>query len=149
MTDHERESGFTRGDLARATGCNIETIRYYERIGLIQRPARDEGGRRDYDPAVLDWIAFLARLAATGMRQADRVRYAALRRQGDTTLAARRAMIEAHRTTIAARAATRCHRGDISPAAISTSSAPVAWTSGLRPGNHSGSIRTIRSWMAT
>ena len=91
------------GELARQTGLSVDTLRFYERIGLIQRPARDGGGRRDYDPAVLDWIAFLARLAATGMRQADRVRYAALRRQGDATLAARRAMIEAHRTAIAAR----------------------------------------------
>ena len=90
------------GELARQTGLSVDTLRFYERIGLIQRPARDGGGRRDYDPAVLDWIAFLARLAATGMRQADRVRYAALRRQGDATLAARRAMIEAHRTAIAA-----------------------------------------------
>lgn len=93
------------GELARQTGLSVDTLRFYERIGLIQRPARDGGGRRDYDPAVLDWIAFLARLAATGMRQADRVRYAALRRQGDATLAARRAMIEAHRTAIAARVA--------------------------------------------
>ncbi|KGJ17416.1 MerR family transcriptional regulator [Paracoccus sanguinis] len=93
------------GELARQTGLSVDTLRFYERIGLIQRPARDGGGRRDYDPAVLDWIAFLARLTATGMRQADRVRYAALRRQGDTTLAARRAMIEAHRTAIAARVA--------------------------------------------
>lgn len=93
------------GELARQTGLSVDTLRFYERIGLIQRPARDGGGRRDYDPAVLEWIAFLARLAATGMRQADRVRYAALRRQGDTTLAARRAMIEAHRTAIAARVA--------------------------------------------
>lgn len=93
------------GELARQTGLSVDTLRFYERIGLIQRPARDGGGRRDYDPAVLEWIAFLARLAATGMRQADRVRYAALRRQGDATLAARRAMIEAHRTAIAARVA--------------------------------------------
>lgn len=93
------------GELARQTGLSVDTLRFYERIGLIQRPARDGGGRRDYDPAVLDWIAFLSRLAATGMRQADRVRYAALRRQGDATLAARRAMIEAHRTAIAARVA--------------------------------------------
>lgn len=93
------------GELSRQTGLSVDTLRFYERIGLIQRPARDGGGRRDYDPAVLDWIAFLARLAATGMRQADRVRYAALRRQGDTTLAARRAMIEAHRATITARVA--------------------------------------------
>lgn len=93
------------GELARRSGLSVDTLRFYERIGLIQRPARDAGGRRDYDADVLDWIAFLARLSATGMKQADRVRYAALRRQGDATLAARREMIETHREGIVARIA--------------------------------------------
>ena len=46
MTDHERESGFTRGDLARTTGCNIETIRYYEKTGLLPDPPRTDAGYR-------------------------------------------------------------------------------------------------------
>lgn len=91
------------GEVAARTGLSVDTLRFYERIGLIQRPARDAGGRRDYDAEVLEWIAFLGLLNATGMRQADRVRYAALRRQGDATLAQRRAMIEAHRAEVAAR----------------------------------------------
>lgn len=36
------------GDLSRATGVNIETIRYYERIGVLPRPARQGNGRRSY-----------------------------------------------------------------------------------------------------
>lgn len=91
------------GEVAARTGLSIDTLRFYERIGLIQRPARDAGGRRDYDAEVLEWIAFLGLLNATGMRQADRVRYAALRKQGDATLGQRRAMIEAHRAEVAAR----------------------------------------------
>jgi DNA-binding transcriptional MerR regulator len=38
----------TIGRLGRATGCNIETIRYYERIGLLPRPARSVAGYRLY-----------------------------------------------------------------------------------------------------
>lgn len=38
----------TIGALSERTGCNIETIRYYERIGLMPRPARSEGGHRLY-----------------------------------------------------------------------------------------------------
>jgi len=38
----------TRGKLASATGCNIETIRYYEAIGLIPMPARTQSGYRSY-----------------------------------------------------------------------------------------------------
>lgn len=36
------------GDLSRAAGVNIETIRYYERIGVLPRPARQVNGRRTY-----------------------------------------------------------------------------------------------------
>jgi MerR family mercuric resistance operon transcriptional regulator len=37
------------GKLAQSTGCNIETIRYYERVGLLPKPPRSEGGHRLYD----------------------------------------------------------------------------------------------------
>lgn len=88
------------GEIARRTGLSIDTLRFYEKVGLIDRPARDGAGRRDYAPEVLDWIAFLARLNATGMKQADRIRYASLRRQGAATLRERREMIEAHRQVV-------------------------------------------------
>lgn len=37
-----------RGELARRAGCNIETVRYYEKIGLLPDPPRTGGGYRDY-----------------------------------------------------------------------------------------------------
>lgn len=37
------------GELSRATGTNIETIRYYERIGLLKAPARTSANYRAYD----------------------------------------------------------------------------------------------------
>lgn len=42
---------FSIGTLSRKTGCKIETIRYYEKIGLMPAPARSEGGQRRYQPA--------------------------------------------------------------------------------------------------
>lgn len=48
-----------RGELARRSGCNIETIRYYEKIGLLTEPDRTEGGHRLYastDQARLGFI---------------------------------------------------------------------------------------------
>ena len=39
----------TRGVLARRTGCNIETIRYYEKIGLMPEPPRSPNGYRQYN----------------------------------------------------------------------------------------------------
>lgn len=89
------------GEVATRTGLSTDTLRFYEKIGLIAPPMRNDAGRRIYGDDVLGWIGFLEQLNATGMKQADRVRYAALRAQGDATLTARREMLEAHRTVIA------------------------------------------------
>ncbi|MDP5215589.1 MerR family transcriptional regulator [Ruegeria sp. 2205SS24-7] len=90
-------------ELSAQTGLSIDTLRFYEKIGLIDPPPRDAAGRRDYGPEVVDWIGFLNQLNATGMRQADRIRYAELRRQGAKTYAERRQMLVAHRAEIAHR----------------------------------------------
>lgn len=39
----------TRGRLAKRSGCNLETIRFYEKIGLLPPPRRSAGGHRQYD----------------------------------------------------------------------------------------------------
>lgn len=92
-------------DLSAKCGLSIDTLRFYEKIGLIDPPPRDAAGRRDYQEDVLGWIRFLDQLNATGMKQADRIRYADLRRQGAETYAERREMLEAHRDEIIARQA--------------------------------------------
>lgn len=38
----------TRGELARRSGCHLETVRYYEKIGLLPPPMRSQGGHRLY-----------------------------------------------------------------------------------------------------
>jgi MerR family transcriptional regulator, mercuric resistance operon regulatory protein len=61
------QSGFlTRGKLALQTGCNIETIRYYEQIGLLPPPQRSAGGHRLYDPAHLKRLRFVRRCRDLG-----------------------------------------------------------------------------------
>ena len=47
------------GDLARQTGPKVETIRWYEKDGVMPPPARTEGGRRAYTRAHLDRLAFI------------------------------------------------------------------------------------------
>ncbi len=54
------------GSLSKRTGCNIETIRYYERIGLMPRPARTEGGYRLYSGDDLKRLAFIRRSRELG-----------------------------------------------------------------------------------
>ena len=55
------------GELSRATGCTVETIRYYERAGLLPTPARSEGNYRRYDRAALDRLAFIRRCRSLDM----------------------------------------------------------------------------------
>jgi MerR family mercuric resistance operon transcriptional regulator len=56
----------TRGKLATQTGCNIETIRYYEAIGLIPAPARTQSGYRSYSDEHLRRLNFIQRARTLG-----------------------------------------------------------------------------------
>ena len=47
------------GDLARATGCKVQTIRYYEEIGLMPEPERTAGNQRRYGRRHVDRLAFI------------------------------------------------------------------------------------------
>lgn len=60
------DSGFTIGRLSSETGVNIETIRYYERIGLMAKPPRSEGGRRLYEEAACRRLGFIRRARELG-----------------------------------------------------------------------------------
>ncbi len=100
---HARERGFMKiGDLAARTGLSVDTLRYYEKIGLIPPPLRDAGGHRVYDEPALRWLEFLERLKATGMGIRDRLAYAELRARGAATARERREMIERHRQKVSA-----------------------------------------------
>jgi len=50
-----------RGELAKRTGCNAETIRYYEKIGLLPEPTRSESGYRQYDEIHEQRLRFIMR----------------------------------------------------------------------------------------
>lgn len=58
--------GYTIGTLARLTGCPVETVRYYERIGILLPPPRTEGGHRAYDEDALNRVVFVRRSRALG-----------------------------------------------------------------------------------
>ncbi|BBI65696.1 hypothetical protein HSBAA_PA_2990 (plasmid) [Vreelandella sulfidaeris] len=55
-----------RGELARRAGCNIETVRYYERIGLMPNPPRSENGFRSYEERHLTRLTFIRRARELG-----------------------------------------------------------------------------------
>ena len=54
-----RGGGMTIGGLAKAAGVNVETIRYYQRRGLIEEPTRPPGGQRRYADSVIKRLAFI------------------------------------------------------------------------------------------
>lgn len=56
----------TRGELARRTGVNAETIRYFERIGILAAPQRTEGGHRIYDQDHVRALGFIRRARGLG-----------------------------------------------------------------------------------
>jgi DNA-binding transcriptional MerR regulator len=91
------------GELSERTGLSIDTIRYYEKIGLITPPWRNAGGTRVYDPDILSWISFLKALKATGMPLSDMQAYAGMRARGNATAAPRRLMLEKQREIVRAR----------------------------------------------
>ena len=51
----------TTGQLAKEAQVNIETVRYYERRGLLPEPPRRESGYRQYPPEMVGWIRFIKR----------------------------------------------------------------------------------------
>ena len=63
--------GMTIGRLAKEAGVNVETIRYYQRRGLIVEPVKPIGGHRRYPPGALHCIAFIRRAQALGFSLAE------------------------------------------------------------------------------
>lgn len=51
--------GILRAQLARKTGCNLETIRYYEKVGLLPDPPRSANGYRVYSPDLVGRLQFV------------------------------------------------------------------------------------------
>src|SRR5947199_7257320 len=94
------ETGLTIQQVALQTGLSIDTLRYYERIGLLEPVGRAQNGHRRYTQHDLAWIDLLMRLRDTGMPRAQMVRFAELRRQGSATLTERRLMLEQHQHSL-------------------------------------------------
>lgn len=61
MNGHVSVKGLKRANLAERTGCNLETIRYYEKIGLMPDPPRTSSGYRVYDDTHAERLGFILR----------------------------------------------------------------------------------------
>lgn len=66
MTKYSNTPSLTIGRLAQAADINVETIRYYQRIGMIDEPTKPRQGFRVYSPATLERIRFIKRAQQLG-----------------------------------------------------------------------------------
>ena len=75
-------TSWTTRDAAEKCGLTQYTLRWYERIGLLQPIARGPDGRRRFADRDVDWLVLISKLRATGMSVRDMQRYAELVRSG-------------------------------------------------------------------
>ncbi|MGL4237671.1 MerR family transcriptional regulator [Tabrizicola sp.] len=94
-------------EAATASGLSIDTIRFYEKAGMLPKVPRDARGWRRFDGGTVEWLRNLERLRATGMPMADMRRFAALVHTTDASTpgaaAERLAILHAHAERLAAR----------------------------------------------
>lgn len=92
---------YTPAEAAERSGFSIDTLRYYEREGILSPVARTAGGRRVYTDDDLGRLGFLRCLRDTGMPIAQLRRYAELSAE-DATLPERIALLEEHEAVVQA-----------------------------------------------
>lgn len=100
-----RASTLAIGALSGRTGVNIETIRYYERIGILPAPPRTEGGRRIYGSEHIRQLAFVRRARELGFRIDDIRALLALAEPGHVSCADVRRIAMAHLEDVRAKLA--------------------------------------------
>lgn len=79
---------YSIGTFSELTGFSIDTLRYYEKQGIIL-PKRDHNNRRIFDEKDVEWLVFIRKLKLTGMKLKDIQTYSQLRYEGDETVQAR------------------------------------------------------------
>ncbi|MCE1252198.1 MAG: MerR family transcriptional regulator [Anaerolineae bacterium] len=79
-------------------GLSLDTLRYYERIGLIPPVSRNDSGIRDYAEIDLRRIEFIKCMRCAGLPIEALIDYIALLQQGDETIQARKEILEEQRT---------------------------------------------------
>ena len=82
---------------------STDTLRYYERIGLIQPVNRNESGIRDYSEIDLRRVEFIKCMRSAGLPVEVLIEYVGLVQQGDATIQARKEILKEQREQLAAR----------------------------------------------
>lgn len=84
----------TISEVSKKYNLTQDTIRYYEKIGLLPKMPRSQNGIRDFDEESCNWIEFIKCMRDAGMEIEILIRYVTLFRQGKNTVKERRQLLE-------------------------------------------------------
>jgi DNA-binding transcriptional MerR regulator len=95
MVQSQGESGMKIGEVAARAGVTVDTVRFYERVGVLPAPARTESGYRSYQPGIVERIRLTRELQAIGFTLSDAVDALATHDAGSATCESERWRLEA------------------------------------------------------
>lgn len=87
-------------EVAAKTNMSTDTLRYYERIGLLPPVPRNAAGIRNYDEYFVNFINFIKKLKASGMSLEHIIDYIRLAEKGDATIQERKKLLAEARETL-------------------------------------------------
>ena len=87
-------------EIAAKTNMSTDTLRYYERIGLLPPVPRNAAGIRNYDEYFVNFINFIKKLKASGMSLEHIIDYIRLAEMGDATIQERKKLLAKARETL-------------------------------------------------
>lgn len=93
----------TIAQVAKRYELTADTLRYYERIGLIPVVGRTSGGIRNYSESDCNWVEYIKCMRSAGVSVETLVEYVSLFRQGKDTIAARKKLLIKQREQIVGR----------------------------------------------
>lgn len=97
MTGGKAGDNMTIGEVSERFGISQDTLRYYERVGLIPQVHRTSGGVRDYQESDLGWVEHAICMRSAGVSVEALIEYVRLYQQGDETIEARLHLLEEQR----------------------------------------------------
>ena len=93
----------TISEVSEKYGLPADTLRYYEKVGLIPPVGRKESGVRDYSEEDCGWVEFIKCMRGAGLSIETLMRYVALYRKGNRTLKQRKQLLIDERDKLQAR----------------------------------------------
>ncbi len=93
----------TISEVSKKYNISADTLRYYERVGLLPNVARTSGGIRNYSENDCNWVEYIKCMRSAGISVDALIEYVSLFRQGKSTIPARKELLVKQREQILAR----------------------------------------------